>query len=156
MSVTLKRLVREVESGRVSRREVVATLAALLAATRAAGAQHPAAGPTFTATGLNHVALRVTDVGRSRDFYVEHLGLSVARESPGSSFLTCGDHFVALFQGERAGLDHYCYSVEGYDVARAAERLRAVGIEPRVRGDRIYFDDPDGVEVQLAAGGHRP
>ena len=34
----------------------------------------------------------------------------------------------------------------------AAERLRAVGIEPRLRGNRIYFPDADGIEVQLAQG----
>ena len=53
-------------------------------------------------------------------------------------------------------MSHYCYSIPGYTVGKAAETLRGVGLEPRVRGQRIYFDDADGLEVQLAAPGLRP
>jgi len=146
------------EAGRFTRREVVARLAALVA-TAGGGARLAAAQAepsTFAAVGLNHIALRVSDVARSRDFYVQHLGLSVMREAlPGSAFLDCGPHFVALFRGERPGLDHYCYSVPGYDQSQAAAKLKAVGIQPRLSGSRIYFDDPDGIEVQLAAPASR-
>ena len=30
-------------------------------------------------------------------------------------------------------------------------RLKAAGLTPRRRSDRVYFDDPDGLEVQVAA-----
>ena len=40
--------------------------------------------------------------------------------------------------------------------AEAARRLRAQGIEPRLAGRRIYFADPDRIEVQLAASNHQP
>ena len=43
----------------------------------------------------------------------------------------------------------------GDDQQEAARRLRAEGIEPRLAGGRIYFPDADGLEVQLAAPGHR-
>jgi catechol 2,3-dioxygenase-like lactoylglutathione lyase family enzyme len=158
MENEVSRVLEEYEAGRVTRREVVSRLALLGMLT---GAGRPAmAAPdnesTFEAVGLNHIALRVKDVERSRDFYKKHLGLRVARESlPGNSFLECGPHFVALFRGDRAGMDHYCYSVPGYDQQDAAERLRAEGIEPRLSGRRIYFPDPDGLEVQLAAPDHR-
>ena len=54
-------------------------------------------------------------------------------------------------------MDHYCYSVKDYDVRDAERKLKAAGIEPRVRGgNRIYFEDPDGLTVQLAAETHLP
>lgn len=138
------------ETGTLSRRQLVAGLAALAAG--AGGGTAVAQESTFGATGLNHIALRVTDVARSRDFYVEHLGLEVSSESlPSNCFLDCGDHFVALFRAPSAGLAHYCYSIPDYDQQDAAKRLRAAGLEPRLAGGRIYFDDPDGLEVQLAA-----
>ena len=145
------------ERGRVTRRQVVARLALLgTAAANAATADDSTAGPTFQADGLNHIALGVTDVERSRDFYRRHLGLRVAREAlPGNCFLECGPHFVALFRAGRPGMDHYCYSVPGYEQQDAARELRRQGIEPRLSGNRIYFPDPDGLEVQLAAPGHR-
>lgn len=146
-------LLSSYESGKLSRRQLLAQVAAL-AAMPSIGRQAGAAS-TFQAVGLNHIALSVTDIPRSRDFYVQHLGLTVSRESSSSSFLTCGDNFVALFRSGEAGLNHYCYAIEGYDVDAAADKLRANNLPPRISGGRIYFDDPDGIEVQLAAPGHR-
>jgi hypothetical protein len=65
-------------------------------------------------------------------------------------FLTTGKGWLALFQGEKPGLHHYCYSIENYGPADAVERLKAAGLTPKRRGDRIYFDDPDGIECQVA------
>ena len=52
-------------------------------------------------------------------------------------------------------MDHYCYSVDNYNVREAETKLRAAGLAPRVVGNRIYFNDPDGLVVQLAAGNPR-
>ena len=35
----------------------------------------------------------------------------------------------------------------------AVARLKAAGLAPRRNGNRVYFDDPDGLEVQVTAGG---
>jgi hypothetical protein len=154
MEAVVERLVACFERGELSRRQMIAGVAALVAAAAepAAGeaAQQPA---TFRAVGLNHIALRVSDLARSRDFYIRHLGMEVMSESASSCFLRCGAHFVALFRRDPPGMDHYCYAVENYTVSGAADKLRALGIEPRVTGNRIYFPDPDGLIVQLAAPG---
>jgi len=156
MEAEVSRVLERYEAGALSRRELVARLVALAVASGASRRLGAAEPSTFEAVGLNHIALRVADVERSRDFYVRRLGLRVARESlPGSCFLDCGEQFVALFRGDRPGLDHYCYSVPGYDQGRAAGKLKEAGIGPRLSGRRIYFDDPDGIEVQLAAPEHR-
>jgi hypothetical protein len=154
MEAIIERLVACFERGELSRRQLVAGVATLMAAAPQASAGEAAQqSPTFRAVGLNHFALRVSDIPRSRDFYIRHLGMEVMSESASSCFLRCGEHFVALFRREPAGMDHYCYSVEGYTVSGAAETLRAEGFEPRVTGNRIYFPDPDGIIVQLAAPG---
>ena len=156
MEREVSRVLEDYETGRITRRQVVARLAFIGAAPGAGARATAGEEPTFEAVGLNHIALRVTDVERSRDFYQKHLGLPVASQSlPGNCFLQCGPQFVALFRGDRAEMDHYCYSVPGYDQQDAARRLRAQGIEPRLAGNRIYFPDPDGLEVQLADPAHR-
>ena len=147
-------LVEEYEQGRLSRRQLAARLVALgaaVATTRGASANAPQ-GSTFQATGLDHVALTVRDVARSRDFYRDHLGLEVIREEGGRScFMGRGDgFFLALFQGDEGRLNHYCYRIEDYDADRVVETLRQAGIEPRREGNRVYFDDPDGIEVQFS------
>ncbi len=148
-------IVEQFERGQLSRRQLVSQLmglgAALALAPNAAGADQ-AGGSTFRATGLDHVALDVTDVPRSRDFYAEHLGLEVIRDGgEASCFLgSGGDFFLTLFRGDRPGLNHYCYAIKDFDADRAEEKLKAAGLKPRRVSGRIYFDDPDGIEVQVA------
>ena len=167
MESEIGRMVDEYERGRLTRRQLVAGLGSLAAVVGGVGrllgparaaAQESAAASTFQATELNHIALRVPDIARSRDFYIKHLGLTVSRQGDDNCFLTCGNNFVALFRGEEPGLAHYCYSVKDFDVDVAEERLRAEGFESSIRreGNRIYFDDPDGLQVQLAATEHMP
>ena len=160
MNAAISRLVDQFESGTISRRQLVAGIGGLMAMagvsewpTDAFQEADKQEEPTFHATDLNHIALRVTDVGKSRDFYVKHLGLEVTRENDRQCFLNCGDqNFVALFKGEKAGMDHYCYSMKDYDVDEVEAKLNEQHIRPRVvRPDgRIYFKDPDGLTVQLA------
>lgn len=171
MEAAIDGLVQQFEAGTLSRRQLVRRIGALAALVTPVGSTlatpgGPGAAPaggrgsgqegasTFQAVGLNHIALSVTDIPRSRDFYVRHLGLTVSRESASSCFLDCGDDFVALFRSGQPGLNHYCYAVEDYDVDEAAETLRANDLPPRVSGNRVYFDDPDGIEVQLSAPDH--
>ena len=73
-------IVEDFERGLLSRRQLASRLmglgAALAVMSRTAEASHDE-GSTFQATGLNHVALNVRNVPRSRDFYIKHLGLKV-------------------------------------------------------------------------------
>lgn len=170
MEQHINRMVGDFESGQLTRRQLVARLGALFALAGGVGNLLGAddtssasddsksdGGSTFTAVGLNHIALRVADVMRSRDFYMKQLGLKLSREGSTSAFLTCGQNFVALFRGHPAEMDHYCYSVKGYEVGTAERKLREAGVaDIRRSGDRIYFSDPDGLMVQLAAERHLP
>ena len=148
-------VVRAYDAGRLSRRELVGWLGAAVASAVAgsAAAAQSAAPPqsTFRSVGLNHIALRVTDIARSRDFYAKHLGLTVLSENRSVCFMACGaNNFVALFRRDAAGLDHYCYTIDDFVPARVVERLRVAGLAPERHEDRVYFDDPDGLQVQLS------
>jgi catechol 2,3-dioxygenase-like lactoylglutathione lyase family enzyme len=148
-------LVQDFEQGLLSRRQLASRLmglgAALTVMNRVAGASQGENG-TFEATGLDHVALNVTSVPRSRDFYIKHLGLKVVRDGgEDNCFLGGGgDFFLTLFKGDKPGLNHYCYGIKGYAADQAEEKLKAAGLKPRREGDRLYFPDPDGIEVQIA------
>lgn len=157
METMISQLIGQYEQGSMSRRQLVGTLAMVAGVGMSAPESSLAQSslPTFQATRLNHIALSVTDVARSRDFYVRHLGLSVSSDSsPHNCFLDCGPNFVALFRGSRPGMHHYCYSIVDFDQRKAAERLRAESIEPDLQGRRIYFPDLDGLTVQLASETH--
>lgn len=155
MDTRIDRLIGQFESGRLSRRQLVTHLGALVALLGGAGRGVAAEeGSTFQAVGIDHVALRVTDVPRSRDFYAEHLGLTVSRDGGDNScFLNCGHDFLALFKGEQARMDHFCFEIEDYDPDAAVEKLKAAGFDAHMRrtANRVYFDDPDGLEVQISS-----
>lgn len=167
MQPQLDLLLDDYDRGRLSRRRLMTYLTGLAAAMAAAprsvgqdadppddaeGAESPA---TFTATDINHIALSVTDLDRSQKFYERHLGLRVTRRSRNSCFMSCAENnFVALFRSETPGLDHYCYSMADYDADEVVAKLKAAGLDPRRSGNRVYFDDPDGIEVQLASQLH--
>ena len=111
-------------------------------------------------TGIDHVVLWVSDIERSKRFYMDLLGMTVAHESQWQSFLWCGENQVALFDASRRGvgltsrteLNHMALRMEpaGYEETKA--RLEEEGIEVTGRtGDPtcIYFDDPDGHRLQV-------
>ena len=67
-----EQIVEQFEEGRLSRRQLAARLMGLGAASALMTKVAEAAqcdGSTFHATGLDHIALNVRDVPRSRDFY---------------------------------------------------------------------------------------
>ncbi len=150
MERTISRILAAYERGKISRRGLIAGLAALATTTRSTQAS------TFKGMSLNHVALNVTDVHRSRAFYEKHFGLPVVRESDNVCFLDLGPDFLALFQSGTAGMDHYCIAIEGYEAGAAVAALESKGLKTRRAGNRVYFEDPDGIEVQVSAGDHSP
>jgi len=144
-------ILEDYKSGRIERRQAIRGLAVCFATAFVAGRAPAAEESAFASTGLNHLALRVTDVARSRDFYVKHFGFGVLRDNaPGNCFLECGDNFLALFRGNPAGLDHFCLTIEDYDPAVALQRLEALGLEAHRVENRVYFKDPDGLKGQLS------
>ena len=159
MQTQIVKMINDFEHGRMSRRQLIAHLTGLFAASLGAtitfADQQPGraanladSAPTFDATDLNHIALSVSDVQRSQKWYQKHLGLKPRGQE---GFLTTGRGWLALFQGEKPGLHHYCYSIANYDPADAVARLKAAGLTSRREGGRVYFDDPDGIECQVAS-----
>ena len=115
-------------------------------------------------TGIDHVVLWVSDLERSRRFYIDLLGMTVNHESDWQSFLWCGNDQVALFQQRNGAevkgaleLNHMALKMdpESYEAVKA--RLEGAGVNVHGRtGDPtcIYFDDPDGHGLQLLYKGH--
>ena len=117
----------------------------------------PAPESILRGIDVNHVALRVSDLGRSVEWYQALMGLRVVRRSASSAFLGLGENFLALFAGQRAGTaDHFCFSVEDYDPESVRAELARHGIESTRREDRTYFKDLNGLTVQVSEEGHQP
>jgi catechol 2,3-dioxygenase-like lactoylglutathione lyase family enzyme len=132
--------------------QLMALGAAAAGAPLAAMAQETQPASTFLATGIDHLALSVTDVKRSTAFYQKHLGLRLTRDGgEGSAFLnTSGGDFLALFRADKPGLHHFSFAIPRYDAADAVRRIEAAGLKPDRQQNRVYFPDPDGLIVQVS------
>jgi metallothiol transferase len=161
MKADIAAMVDRFAAGRLSRRDLISGLAALAAAAAgpASGAAQAQASPTFQALGLNHLALRVTDLDRSQAFYEQHLGMTLI---PGGRadlrLMACGPHVLNLFKAAKPQMDHVCFTIPDYDPKVAVDRLKAKNLTPDVEGDRTHFFDPDGYRLQVGgpnAGGQQ-
>lgn len=126
-----------------------------------------AAGP------VHHLALTVSDVARSRDFYTEVLGFQMVMEFGPRALLSNGSFVLALtppadpnqapqgdrFNENRVGLDHLSFGVGNRsDLEEARRYFQARGIPHGEINDLeplgIYvlaFRDPDNIQIELTA-----
>ena len=169
MTVDIEGLVAKFEARGMSRRELVAALAGIVAA---AAAPVPAAAQgvpvTAVAQGrtINHVSMAVADVEKAAAFYKALLGLKeVSRPGNGGINLGLGSGFLGLYKLPNPGtVNHFCIGVDDFDPDAMAERLKAQGIAATVDrnpanrtsgGDQLYFTDPDKTRVQLGPNGYQ-
>ena len=103
-------------------------------------------------TGIDHVVLWVSDLPRSKRFYLDLLGMTVAHESERQCFMWCGSQQIALFAARdganvpgNSELNHMALKLEAGEYAEVKARLEAEGlaVTGRPGDDRcIYFSDP--------------
>jgi catechol 2,3-dioxygenase-like lactoylglutathione lyase family enzyme len=163
----IESLVNAFASHRLSRRELIASLTALVAA----GAAAPVAAQTTVeqvAQGrtLNHASLAVTDVAAAADFYSKLLGLKVVSR-PGNGGINLGldDGFLGLYKLANPGtVNHICIGVDDFDPERIAAKLKTLGVNATIDrnpanrtsgGDQLYFNGPDNCRIQLGANGYQ-
>lgn len=116
--------------------------------------------------GIRHVALRVADVERSKNFYMEVFGMRVVwQPDPDNAYLSSGSDNLALHRepgAEAAAADAGVLDHIGFFVAELGQleqnfdlaKQRGLDIVKPLRQHRdgtysFYIRDPDGVVIQL-------
>lgn len=130
------------------------------------------AKPSRMSVSLDHVVLEVEDPVRSLAFYGEALGLSPVRlveftraEAPFPSLRIAPGSILDLFprrlwRGETpVNPNHLCLAYDRASAAAIERRLKRAGVPITQRSARnfgargfarsIYFQDPDGVTVEV-------
>ena len=114
-------------------------------------------------SGLGHVALKVTDIEKSKQFYHGILGMPYAGVHEGKSmvfFRADGHHNLALFLADSIdnttpSLDHVAFQLQGgrKELGLAQVELESSGIDvtPYDHSEvkSLYFSDPDGNQIEL-------
>ena len=119
--------------------------------------------------GVHHVALRSSDLARSKIFYIERLGFPLLMEAPNLLIFSAGATAIAIdgpvaatpvhdhFNPARVGLDHLALScTDARELRRVAAALTAAGIQntgvkvdPTLSKEYVAFKDPDGISWEF-------
>ena len=158
MEHIIGRLLQDYEHGKMTRRQLIQTLA--LTATGAATVGTAEAAPPANAIYINHVSMQVADYTKTRDFYAGLFGMKVTGDDGKTQCrLTCGDNILIARNassrpGGKAGVDHIAYSLANWDTDKTVKpaveaELKRRGLKIRVTEGSFHVPDPDGFEVQM-------
>src|SRR5262245_48298924 len=119
MNTASERLMNDHQRGLISRRSVLLALPGLAMVPRlmAQGGK-----PQIALRAISHMALFVTDLKRSLEFYQGLFGMPIlSRQGPNTVLLQIGSgpQFMALVGGVpnvKPGINHMCFTVPGFNV----------------------------------------
>ena len=153
-------LLQDFEQGKMTRRQLIQSLA--LAATAGAAVRPALAAdtPVAKALSINHVSYQVADYRKTRDFYAGLFGMAVSNDDGKTQCrLTFGDNILIARNagsrpGAKMGVDHIAYTLANWDtdpkVKSAVEgELMRRGLQIRTTEGSFHVQDPDGFEVQM-------
>jgi catechol 2,3-dioxygenase-like lactoylglutathione lyase family enzyme len=157
-------LLKDFESGKISRRRLMQSLAIGAVATAASAASvaptEAAVEKGFKATAVNHVSYNVPDYAKSRDFYMDLLGMRLTFDDGTQCALDFGSlktpdslYIRKIKQpGDKASVDHLALSVANFKSAEVEAILKSHGQTPKYDGDAAWTAwDPDGYVFQVCA-----
>lgn len=155
MERLIAKLLRNFEQGKMTRRQLIQSLA--LAATAASAiTAAPAAAPDgkgFKAIAVNHISYQVGDYGKIRDFYADLLGMKVSKDNGKQCFLSFGDTFI-IPRKRPAGtsrIDHLAYTIENWDRHAVEAELKRRGLQPKPDTENsFHVKDPEGFDLQIS------
>jgi catechol 2,3-dioxygenase-like lactoylglutathione lyase family enzyme len=148
-------LLKDFESGKLTRRQIAVSLATLAAGALVSplARADDAVPQSFSAISLNHVTVRVPDLQKTSRFYQEFFQMPLRQHSPTVHILGVGSSFFGLEQDQSkpGNLSHYDFGIASFNAGqiRAALRKRNLEIEDERSSESFKFRDPDGFVVQV-------
>jgi catechol 2,3-dioxygenase-like lactoylglutathione lyase family enzyme len=156
MEHIIANLLNDFERGRMNRRQLIQSIAIAASAAGATVAASPEPSG-FKAVTVNHISYQVADYAKTRDFYVDLLGMGVKQDGGRQCYLTFGDTFL-LPRNVRAGaatpvprVDHIAYTIADWDKDKVKAELEKRGLNPRPDTENsFHVKDPDGFDLQIS------
>jgi len=150
MIETIEAMLNKFECGKLTRRQLVLSLAAV-----AAGAQSAAKDEGFRAVSINHITVKVPDLHRTSNFYQEFFEMPLKQHSAKTHILGVGDCFFGIEQGDSqaARVDHFDFGIAGFDADAVRAKLKKLNLkfDGSNSKESFKFYDPDGFLVQVNA-----
>src|SRR5947207_2861823 len=119
----------------------------------------PKQEPLFHPRGMHHLAIQVSEMARSTEFYRKLFGEPAAGQgNPPQPTFQAGETRVLLYNpapGKPAKIDHFSVLVDNFDAPSAVKVVQALGANARLSNDGTFneFFDPDGIRLQVTFPG---
>jgi catechol 2,3-dioxygenase-like lactoylglutathione lyase family enzyme len=180
MEALVSRLLKQFEDGTMSRRQLIQSLAVAALAGPAATSVRAQTGNRFRTVRLDHLSYQVPDYRRTRDFYADLMGMSVAADN-GKDYcqLQFGEAHKAGARdrsflsvrtarpqtGQAVGpspgarIDHVAFTIESWETDKVRAELERRKLRPRLEpggtGDTpnyvsFHVEDPNGFDLQIS------
>lgn len=163
MENMIAKLLDDFDRGRMTRRQLIKSLAVVAAA---AADTTPALGENsqaFKAVAVNHISYQVKDYAKTRDFYADLLGMRVVGDTGTQCSLILGDTNTFVIprnapQGSTPPrIDHIAYTIENWDKNAVKVELERRGLNPQPDTENsFHIKDPNGFDLQISGKEMKP
>ena len=114
-----------------------------------------ASGESFQSHRSQSHSYQVADYGKTRDFYVDLLGMGVTNDDGTLCRLGFGDSFIVAREtgesGDKPRVDHFAITIANWDKDAVEAELTRRGLDPRPDTDNSFIvKDPDGFDLQIS------
>jgi len=173
MQDIIAKLLEEFEQGKMSRRQLIQSLALTATTVTAVGGTPAAAAPAaadsdsaFKAVSINHVTFaNIKDYTKMRDFYADLFGMKVVVGlKKDQCHLKFNDTYITFRNADpkdlkspgpiRPTVEHIAFGIEPWDRQMVADVLKRRGIPATESSDDVNntsIRDPQGFHVEIVA-----
>jgi catechol 2,3-dioxygenase-like lactoylglutathione lyase family enzyme len=163
MESLIAKLLEDFDHGRMTRRQLIKSLAVVAAAS---ANLTPASGEDsrgFKAVAVNHISYQVNDYAKTRDFYADLLRMKVVGDTGSQCYLIIGDTNTFVIprnapQGTTPPrVDHIAYTIENWDKHAVKAELDRRGLNPQPDTENsFHIKDPNGFDLQISGKDMKP
>lgn len=161
MESLISKLLSDFEQGKMSRRELVHSLAMAATAGAAAPLASASPAPAFKAVAVNHISYEVADYAKTRDFYVSLLGMKMSHDDGQQCYLEFGaTHLIP--RKARPGtatprVGHIAYTIDPWSRTEVEAELKRRGLDPQPDEETsFHIKDPNGYDLQICSREMKP
>ena len=162
MENMVAKLLEDFEQGRMTRRQLIKSLALIAAAARATPASEEKS-KGFKAVAVNHISYQVNDYAKTRDFYADLLGMEVVGDTGTQcSLILGGTNTFVIPRNAPPGatpprIDHIAYTIENWETNAVKTELERRGLNPRPDTENsFHIKDPNGFDLQISGKDMKP
>lgn len=164
MEATIAKLMDDFDRGKMSRRQLIKSIAVVAAAT-AAGVSPASAQSSkgFKGVAINHISYQVNDYAKTRDFYTDIFGMKVVGDNGSQCNLILGDTNTFLIPRNAPRdvkpprIDHIAYTIDNWDRNAVKTELERRGLNPTPDTENsFHVKDPNGFDLQISGRDMKP